>query len=127
VSLRDRIFACDDAQRRIVNIPEWGVDVEVRGMSGAARFQIMQTTADNDGAINFTRMIPDIIIGCTFDPETGEQVFEDGDRDGLMGKSGKALDRIVEVAMEISGMTPKAVDAEGKDSSTIQTNDSSTN
>lgn len=114
--LRDRIFSCDDAQRRTVEIPEWGLSLEVRGMSGAARAAIMQATADNDGAINFTRMIPDIIIGCTFDPETGEQVFDEGDRDALMMKSGKALDRIVETAMEISGMTPNAVDAEGKGS-----------
>lgn len=116
MSLRDRIFATDDAQRQIIEIPEWGVNVEVRGMSGAARFAVMQTTADNNGAINFARMIPEIIIGCTFDPETGEQVFEDTDRDSLMLKSGKALDRIVELAMEISGMGNKAVDVEGKDS-----------
>jgi hypothetical protein len=49
VSLRDRIIAVDDTQRELVKIDEWGVEVEVRGMSGAARASISQDAADNNG------------------------------------------------------------------------------
>jgi len=116
VSLRDRIIAVDDTQRELVKIEEWGVDVEVRGMSGAARATISQDAANNNGSIDFRKMMPEIVVQCVFDPETGEQVFDASDKDIVMGKSGAALDKIVAVAMRLSGFGEKAVDEAGKGS-----------
>lgn len=116
MSLRDRIFAVDDASREIVHISEWGVDVEVRGMSGAARAVLTEEAASNNGKVNFGRMMPEIIIGCTFDPETGEQVFEGADAEAIMAKSGAALEKITSVAMRLSGFGDGAVDEAGKGS-----------
>lgn len=116
MSLRDRIIAVDDTQREIVQIDEWGVEVEVRGMSGAARAALSQEAADNNGNINFRKMMPEIVVGCVFDPETGEQVFGDVDKEVVMSKSGSALDKIVAVAMRLSGFGEKAVDEAGKGS-----------
>ena len=87
MSLRDRIIAVDDTQRELVNIDEWGVEVEIRGMSGAARASISQDAADNNGAIDFRKMMPEIVVQCVFDPKTGEQVFDPSDKDVVMGKS----------------------------------------
>ena len=67
MSLRDRIIAVDDLQREIVKIEQWGLDVEIRGMSGAARAAIVQDAADNNGNINFAKMMPEVVIGCVFD------------------------------------------------------------
>lgn len=114
MSLRDRILAVDDTQREVIKIDEWGVEVEVRGMSGAARAAISQDAADNNGSINFRKMMPEIVVGCVFDPETGEQVFADTDRDVVMGKSGAALDKIVAAAMRLSGFGANAVDDAGR-------------
>jgi hypothetical protein len=114
VSLRDRILAVDDTQREIVKIDEWGVEVEVRGMSGAARAAISQDAANNNGNIDMRRMMPEIIVQCVYDPETGEQVFADDDREVVMGKSGAALDKIVAAAMRLSGFGANAVDDAGR-------------
>lgn len=114
MSLRDQILSCDDVQKEIIDIPQWGVQVAVHGMSGAARTQMIQNAADNDGVMNFSRMMPDIVIMCTFDPETDEQVFDASDRESLMMKSGAALDLIVNTAMRISGLIDGAVDEAGK-------------
>lgn len=115
MSLRDRILQTNDVQREIVAVPQWGVSVAVHGMSGAARTAMIQNAADNDGVMNFSRMMPDIVIMCTYDPETDEQVFSEADRDALMLKSGAALDLIVNTALRISGLLDGAVDAAGKD------------
>lgn len=127
MSLRDRIIATNDTQSELVNVPEWGVDIEIRGMSGAARAQMTQAAADNEGGVNYVRMMPNIVIGCVFDPETGERVFNDDDHEIVMEKSGSALDNIVKVAMRLSGFGDKAVDEAGKDSSSTQSEGSTSN
>ena len=116
MSLRDRIIAANDTASELLELPEWGVQVEVRSMSGAARARLVQDAANNDGKMNFTAAMPEIIIGCTFDPETGERVFESADTEALMEKSGQVLDKIIAVAMRLSGFNDGAVDAAGKDS-----------
>jgi hypothetical protein len=126
VSLRDRIIAVDDTQKEIVKIDEWGVEVEIRGMSGAARASISQDAAENNGNINFLKMMPELVVQCCFDPETGEQVFDSKDKELVMGKSGAALDRIVNIAMRLSGFADKAIDHAGKDSLSTPKGGSST-
>ena len=126
MSLRDRIIAVDDTQKEIVKIDEWGVEVEIRGMSGAARASISQYAAENNGNINFLKMMPELVVQCCFDPETGEQVFDSKDKELVMGKSGAALDRIVNIAMRLSGFGDKAIDDAGKDSLSTPKGGSST-
>lgn len=125
MSLRDHILQCDDVQKEIVHIPQWGVNVAVHGMSGAARTAMIQNAADNDGVMNFSKMMPDIVIMCTYDPESGEQVFSEQDRDALMMKSGAVLDTIVNTAMKLSGLLDGAVDQAGKTFLTAPADDSS--
>lgn len=120
MSIRDRILSSDDTHKKLVEIPEWGVTVEVRSMSGSARASLMQVAVESGGAVDMMKVYPDLIIQTTFDPETGEQVFTPEDRDAIMDKNGSILDRLAEVATSISGFTEKAVDAAGKDSSTTE-------
>ncbi|CAB4144674.1 hypothetical protein UFOVP1296_38 [uncultured Caudovirales phage] len=115
MSLRDQILQCDDVQKEIIDVPQWNTKIAVHGMSGAARTQMIQNAADNDGVMNFAKMMPDIVIMCTFDPDTDEQVFSEADREALMLKSGAVLDLIVNTAMRISGLLEGAVDKAGKD------------
>lgn len=115
-SLRDAILATDDIQKEPLLVPEWGVTVEVRGMSGAARADMMENAADEDGGLSFRSFYPEIVILCTFDPETGEQVFEAGDRDAVLSKSGSAINRIAEVGLRLSGMDKESRTEAGKDS-----------
>lgn len=116
MSLKDQILTADDTTTEIVEVSEWGVKVQVRTMSGAARALVLQSAVDDDGKVDLQKVYPDIIIGCTFDPESGEQVFAPSDREILMTKSGAALDKVAAVAMRLSGFTADAVDKAGKDS-----------
>ena len=64
--------------------------------------------ANNKGKVDLTKIYPDMVIMCTFDPETGERVFTEGDRDEIGAKNGKAVERIADVAGRISGLNEAA-------------------
>jgi hypothetical protein len=72
-------------------------------------------------------MMPELVISCTFDPETGEQVFDETDLPNIMSKSGAALDKITTIAMRLSGFGADAIDEAGKDSLSTQNGGSSSN
>jgi hypothetical protein len=125
VSIRDQILAKQDIPSEMVDVPEWGVKVEVRGMTGAERTRIMDKATQNAGDVNLQFVYPEIVIATAFDPESGEQVFKPGDRDALLAKSATALDRIAAVGMRLSGFTAESADDMGKDSSATDSEDSS--
>jgi hypothetical protein len=127
VSIRDQILAKQDIPSEMVEVPEWGVKVEVRGMTGAERTRIMDKATQTAGDVNLQFVYPEIVIATAFDPESGEQVFKPSDRDALLAKSATALDRIAGVGMRLSGFTAEAADTLGKDSSATDSEDSSLN
>lgn len=126
MSLRDTILAADDIETEDVPVPEWGVNIQVRGMSGSDRADIMDAALQDDGSLSLKRFYPDVVILASHDPETGERIFDPADRDALMAKSGKALDRLAEVALELSGMTEESRKEAGKDSPSTTETDAST-
>ena len=125
MSIRDQILAKQDIPSEMVDVPEWGVKVEVRGMTGAERTRIMDKATQNAGDVNLQFVYPEIVIATAFDPESGEQVFKPNDRDALLAKSATALDRIAAVGMRLSGFTAESADNLGKDFSATDSEDSS--
>ncbi len=125
MSIRDLILAAQDIPSESVDVPEWGVKVEVRGMTGAERTRIMDKAVGQTGDVNLQFVYPEIVIATSFDPESGEQIFSPNDRDALLAKSANALDRLASVGMRLSGFTQESADVAGKDSSATATADSS--
>ncbi len=107
-SLRESILGAKDIQTETVSVPEWDVTVQVRGLTGTQRARLLKNGFEPSGAVNFERLYPELVIASTFDPESGERVFTDADRDALNEKSGKALERIAQAAMRVSGLNPDA-------------------
>lgn len=127
MSMRDKILALQDIPVEQVEVPEWGVSLEVRGMNGADRTRIMDMAMQTEGGLNLQVVYPEIVIATVFDPESGAQVFDPKDRDVLLSKSATALDRLAQVGMRLSGFTQEASDEAGKDSPTTPDDGSSTN
>lgn len=127
MSMREKILALQDIPVEQVEVPEWGVTLEVRGMNGADRTRIMDMAMQTEGGLNLQVVYPEIVIATVFDPESGAQVFEPKDRDVLLSKSATALDRVAQVGMRLSGFTQEASDEAGKDSPTTPDDGSSTN
>lgn len=123
MSIRDKIRDADDIEKDLVTVPEWGVDVEVRSLTGTARADFLASYASGDGEVNWHNLYPEVLIAHCFDPETGERLFEESDRTWIMSKSGAAIDRVATAAMNISGLGAKAVDDLGKSSSGSETSE----
>ena len=107
-TLRERILSASDIQEEIVDVPEWGVQVLVRGMTGAQRAAYLEAAAPG-GRANIANAYALLVITCALDPATRQPIFEMADRDALMAKSGRALERIAMAAMRLSGLTQAAL------------------
>lgn len=103
-NLRDSILNVQDEQSQLVDVPEWGVTVLVKGMDGRERAAFMRAAIDDKGRPQFERIYPEVIIACTYDPDTGTKVFEQTDRDVIDSKSARATERIAKVALQLSGI-----------------------
>jgi len=118
IDLRSTILDSDDIDRETLHVPQWDVDVEVRGMNGKQRAGFVQQYADNDGKLQYDKLYPELIIAGIFDPETSKAVFSDADRDLVMAKSGAALEMLATKVMSLSGLGDDSdADAVGKDGS----------
>jgi len=110
MSLREQILEARDIQEELVEVPEWGVKILVRGLTGRQRAQLLQNAIDVAGRVDLARVLPELVIYCVYDPETKEQVFKPADRDMLLEKSGTVLERIATTAMRLSGLTQEALE-----------------
>lgn len=112
MSLRDQILEADDLKSEVVDVPEWGVRIEVRSMNGRDRAKALGKMASAGGTPDLVAAYAHLTIASAYDPETGERIFTDSDVDSLLAKSGAVLERIATKALEVADMTDGAV--EGK-------------
>jgi len=125
MGLKDTIFAAEDLDHEVVDVPEWGVKLEVRSMTAGQRARAMAGWTQDNGNIDIERFYPAILAASCFDPETGERVFDSNDVEKLNEKSAKVIDRLTNIAVRVSGMSPEAVDEAGEGSSSARSGDSS--
>lgn len=109
MSIREKILSAQDIREKEINVPEWEVNVLVRGLTGRQRAKLLQDAVDTKGKLDLEKIYPEIVIFSAYDPETGKPVFEPADRDILAEKSGAALERIAQAAMGLSGLHPDSI------------------
>lgn len=114
-SIRETIFAANDIKSEKVEVPEWGVSVEVRSMTALDRTRLQGNATDGSGKVNMTAFMSEAVIASVFDPETGLPVFEQKDRDALLTKNGAVVERLAQKALNMSGMEAESVDKAGAD------------
>ncbi len=118
LDLRSLVLAADDIVTEPVEVPEWKVTLHVRTMTGSARADMLNAASDPEtGQMDFKSMYPNIIVATVVNPDTGVPIFTPADVDLLNQKSGKALERVAQAGMKISGMGEEAEKALGNDSS----------
>lgn len=111
----EEILDAKDLGIEDVDVPEWGGTVRVRGMSGADRDRFEAGFIGNDmkqlskdKALEHYRAR--VAASCIVD-EQGKQMFRSSaEIKRLSDKSADALQRVVDVAMRLSGMTEKDQD-----------------
>ena len=109
---RDQILMCDDLPREIIQVPEWGGEVQVRTMTGADRdaFEASLINKDNQSGGRLENVRARLVSLALCD-ESGGRLFNDADVISLGQKSAKALDRVFTVAQRLNGIGADQVDA----------------
>lgn len=110
INLRDKILSVDDIKKEILHVDQWDVDLEIRSLNGKARSKLMNETMKSNGKMDMERLYPELIISCTYDPETHERVFQPTDREQINTKNSGALEKIAKVAMKLSGLDADSVE-----------------
>lgn len=113
-NLSAKIFAASDIEQELVEVEQWGVTLLVKSMTAKDRAAMISASVESNGEFRLEEVLPDLVIKCSFDPETNERVFVDADRDALMAKSAAPIEKIATVAMRLSGLDETAVDVAGK-------------
>jgi hypothetical protein len=126
MSIRDKILAIqDDTPSEIVNIPEWDVDVLVRGFSLGAKDDFLASVLDPETRKpNLKAFNVGVLIGTAYDPETGAKLFTESDIPVLKQKSAAIVARLVDVGSRLSGLADEAVEAAAKKSSLTESGES---
>ncbi len=105
MSLRDQILAAEDLPRKSVSVPEWGVTVNVRTLTGRERDRFEgQQSRDPYGDVRAR-----LAVICLCDDE-GKALFTEADIAALSAKSSRALDRIFAIAVKLSGISKEDLD-----------------
>jgi len=102
--MRAHIFSVPDIKEEIVEVPEWGVKILVRGMKAGDRSRVMQSALNPDGTPNLVKMYPDLVIASAFHPTENMPIFTPADRDALNEKAGGVLERLALAATRLSGL-----------------------
>ena len=103
---RDLILSADDSKREKVAVPEWGGDLYVATMSGAARDaweQSLVIRKNGKTEPNLENMRARLVVACLVD-EAGNRIFKDEDAAALGKKSSKVLERLAKVAQKLNGI-----------------------
>ena len=112
VLTRDQILSANDLPVERVNVPEWGGDVLVSGLTGAQRDTFESELLDSrtdDESVNMVNLRATLIALSVVDEESNP-IFSYGDIELLGKKSAIALDRVFAVAQKVSGFNKKDVD-----------------
>lgn len=98
---RDQILGAKDRITERVEVPEWGGDVLVTTISGAARDRFEAAIIAADGQTDTTNMRAKLVAACVVD-EAGDPLFTIEDIEALGRKSAAALERIVKVSQRLN-------------------------
>ncbi|MEH0442441.1 MULTISPECIES: hypothetical protein [unclassified Streptomyces] len=106
-----QILEADDTQVKPVDVPEWGGEVLVRGLTGIERdayeagIQQIRPKPDGSREVVFNRdnARAKLLVKCLVD-DSGTRLFKDTDAPALGKKAGAVIDRLYDVAAELSGM-----------------------
>lgn len=104
------ILGADDLHKELVPVPEWGGSVYVRGLTGIERdtFEVTLVKARNGEPDKFGARAQFAAIAIV--KEDGSPMFSKGDIEALSRKNSRALERVFDAGLRLSGMTSTEVE-----------------
>lgn len=110
---KEQILNADDLELAKVPVPEWAKDefVWVRGMTGTDRDAFETRCAKAKEMKNFENVRAELLVYSITD-EKGNRLFTKDDISALNKKNAKVIDRLVEEAKKVSGISDDLEDLE---------------
>ena len=108
MSLKDKIKASQDIKSDVVEVPTWGVTIEVREFSLAVRDEIV--TMQQAEEMPEAKATWEVLKRCCYDPKTGELLFDDEDKEWFFKKGATSTDVLKKAALTINGLGVGAVE-----------------
>jgi hypothetical protein len=118
MGLRETLLGATAPPQEIVAIPQLGIDVTVRGMTGVERDAFEASCFEGRGKkrdFNMKNLRAKLVAYCCVD-EHGHRVFSDADAVALGEVRADVIDRVFGVAQRLSGMKDEDVDELGRPS-----------
>lgn len=120
---RDAILAATDIPSELVQVPEWGGSVRVVGMTARERSAyengFTKEVDGKDGAVTVKQnktaiaQIRERLLVQTVVGEDGAKLFTEADIEALGKKSAAAMERVLDVARRVCGMSKADLDELG--------------
>lgn len=124
MSIRDRIIKAELGSE-LVSIPEWDVKIEVRARTVKQQYDLLKKTRNAAGDLDEMMLAVETIMACSYDPDTGEQVFDPADRDMLLDSDSGPFQLLLQAATTAAGLNPaEEVEADLKEMSPDETSTS---
>jgi hypothetical protein len=115
---KDEILKAEDLPREVVEVPEWGGSVMVRGLSASERDAFEGSIIELRGKERKLHLenIRAKLASLTMVDEQGERLFTDAEVAALGKKSAQAVQRVFEAAQRLSGISETDVEELAKNS-----------
>lgn len=111
---RDDILKAQDLPTAVVDVPEWGGQVTLRGFSAAARDNLTKRGTDENGGVKISNA--EFLALCLVDDD-GAPLFAPEDADATLGrKNPEVIDRLLQEAIRLNGLHAGAVEEAEKNS-----------
>lgn len=110
MDLKQLILESSDLAEEVIIIPEWGnAQLLLRGLT-CEQLDRARKGGTKQGQLDVFLFSVLLMIEAANDPESRKPLFEQAHRDALLKKNAKAVERIGERILAISGYTPTAAD-----------------
>ncbi len=118
---KSQILAAPDIRTETVEVPEWGGQVLVRGLTGTDRDKFESSVVDigastPDNVVTHTENMRAELAARGIVDASGDLMFAPADIVALGEKSAAALDRVCDVIKRLSGMAGGSMEAARKNS-----------
>lgn len=100
---KEQILTAEDLPFEDVSVPEWGGEVRVRTMTGAAKDAFEESVLLN-GKPNYGNFRAKLLSKTIVD-DGGNLQFTEAEVEALGGKSSKAIDRVYKVAKRLNAIS----------------------
>jgi hypothetical protein len=106
MDLKKAIVDSKDIKEEKMEVPEWGVTVLLRGLTGDQRATILSSVMPTPNSrMDYKKLYSETIVYGMCDPETRQPIFTPTEIPLLMAKSGGVIETISSKIMSLSGMT----------------------